>query len=304
MESTLLPINFLKSLPAIQRILLNALMAAQPDNKLIPKLVRGLLGHRTRGRWLNTQENVFILLALDRYFRTYEKITPDFVARAWLGETFAGEHAFRGRTTEQHLMEFPMSFLLNGVPQQNVVLQKTGAGRMYYRVGLKYAPHDTMQRPLDAGFKVSRRYEAVDHPDDVKKVSETEWSIRAGARVKITVRMVVPATRYHVALVDPLPAGLEILNPVLVTTGALPDGRLYAERNWSSWIRFRWFEHENLKADRAEAFKSYLYSGVYQYSYYARATTPGTFFALPPKAEEMYFPETFGRGQTDIVTVK
>ncbi|MBI4748315.1 MAG: hypothetical protein HY774_07480 [Acidobacteria bacterium] len=285
-------------------ILLNALMAAQPDNKLIPKLVRGLLGHRTRGRWLNTQENVFILLALDHYFRAYEKTTPDFVARAWLGQTFAGEHTFRGRTTEHHLIEVPMPVVLAGPLTQNVVLQKAGAGRMYYRVGLKYAPHDKMQRPLDAGFKVSRRYEAVDHPDDVKQVSETEWSIRAGARVKITVRMVAPATRYHVALVDPLPAGLEILNPVLATTGTLPDGRLYAERSWSSWLRWRWFEHENLKSDRAEVFKSYLYSGVYQYSYYARATTPGTFFALPPKAEEMYFPETFGRGQTDVVTVK
>ncbi|HMZ79782.1 MAG TPA: alpha-2-macroglobulin family protein, partial [Acidobacteriota bacterium] len=285
-------------------ILLNALMAAQPDNPLIPKLVRGLLGHRVRGRWLNTQENVFILLALDQYFRTYEKATPGFIARAWLGQTFAGEHTFRGRTTEQRLIEVPMSVFLAGPLKQDVVLQKTGVGRMYYRVSLKYAPQDKMQRPLDAGFKVSRQYEAVDHPDDVKQVSETEWSIRAGARVKITVRMVAQATRYHVALVDPLPAGLEILNPVLATTGDLPDGRLYAERSWGSWLRWRWFEHENLKSDRAEVFKTYVYPGIYQYSYYAQATTPGTFFALPPKAEEMYFPETFGRGQTDVVTVK
>lgn len=285
-------------------ILLNALMAAQPDNKVIPKLVRGLLGHRTCGRWLNTQENVFILLALDRYFRTYEKATPDFVARAWLGQTFAGEHPFRGRTTEQHLIDVPMSFLLNGASKQNVILEKNGVGRMYYRIGMRYALQDKMQRSLDAGFKISRRYEAVDHPDDVKQVSETEWSIRAGARVKVTVRMVAQATRYHVALVDPLPAGLEILNPALATTGNLADGRLYAERSWNSWIQFRWFDHENLKSDRAEVFRSYLYPGVYQYSYYAQATTPGTFFALPPKAEEMYFPETFGRGQTDIVTIK
>lgn len=35
----------------------------------------------------------------------------------------------------------------------------------------------------------------------------------------------------------------------------------------------------------------------------ARATTPGTFTAGPPKAEEMYSPEVFGRGATDQVVV-
>ena len=66
-------------------VVLEALIADQPANDLIPKIVRGLLAHRTQGRWSSTQENVFVLLALDRYFKTYEKVTPDFVARVWLG---------------------------------------------------------------------------------------------------------------------------------------------------------------------------------------------------------------------------
>ena len=82
-------------------ILLEALIADQPRSDLVPKLVEGLLAHRKAGRWANTQENVFVLLALDRYFQAYEKTTPDFVARAWLGERYAGYHAFRGRTTER-----------------------------------------------------------------------------------------------------------------------------------------------------------------------------------------------------------
>ena len=40
------------------------------------------------------------------------------------------------------------------------------------------------------------------------------------------------------------------------------------------------------------------------YTYVARAKTPGTFVAPPPKAEEMYSPETFGRGQGDRVIVE
>src|SRR4029079_7857966 len=49
-------------------VLLEALIKAQPQNDLVPKLVRGLLDHRVKGAWGSTQENVFILLALDKYF--------------------------------------------------------------------------------------------------------------------------------------------------------------------------------------------------------------------------------------------
>ena len=69
------------------------------------------------------------------------------------------------------------------------------------------------------------------------------------------------------------------------------------------WSR-RWFEHQNLREDRAEAFSSLLWEGVHTYRYVARATTPGTFVVPPPKAEEMYAPETFGRGSTDRVIVE
>ena len=57
-------------------VVLEALIADQPANDLIPKIVRGLLAGRTQGRWSSTQDNVFVLLALDRYFETYEKVTP------------------------------------------------------------------------------------------------------------------------------------------------------------------------------------------------------------------------------------
>ncbi|HEX7722624.1 MAG TPA: Ig-like domain-containing protein [Pyrinomonadaceae bacterium] len=63
------------------------------------------------------------------------------------------------------------------------------------------------------------------------------------------------------------------------------------------WLRPEWFEHQNLRDDRVEAFTSLLWEGVYKYSYVARATTPGQFIVPPAKAEEMYHPETFGKGR-------
>ncbi len=285
-------------------ILLDAMIIDQPASDLIPKLVRGLLSGRTAGRWANTQENVFILMALDRYFNTYESVTPDFVARMWLGETYVGQTEFQGRSTDYRQVDVPMSVLVETTGPQNLTLSKDGAGRLYYRLGLQYAPRDLNLPPADYGFTVERTYEAVDDPADVRRDATGTWFIKAGAKVKIQLTMVAPSRRYHVALVDPLPAGFEPLNPDLAVTGDLPENLDVSPTPYGWWWWGPWYDHQNLRDERAEAFTSLLWDGVYTYTYYARATTPGQFFAPPAKAEEMYAPETFGRSATDRVIVQ
>lgn len=288
-------------------IVLEALVATEPSCDLIPKIVRGLLGHRSAGHWLNTQENVFVLLALDRYFHAFEKQTPDFVARVWLGADYAGEHVFKGRSTARLTFDVPMKRVAEGAKDgvKDLVIDKQGAGRLYYRIGMRYAPRDLHLKPLEAGFAVQRRYEAVDDPADVSRAADGSYTIKAGAMVRVRVTMVAPSRRVHVALVDPLPAGLEALNPALAVQGALPTSNGAGKPSDPFWYwRRPWYEHQNLRDERVEAFTSLLWEGVYEYVWYARATTPGQFVVPPPKAEEMYSPEVFGRGGTDRVTVK
>ncbi len=287
-------------------ILLDALMADNPDSDLIPKLVNGLLAHRVQGRWNNTQENVFVLLALDRYFNTYEAQTPDFVARIWLGESYAGSHAYQGYSTERHETTIPMSYLVDPSVgnSQDLILQKDGTGRLYYRLGLKYAPTDLWLDPLDMGFVVQREYEGVDDPEDVYRDDQGVWHIKAGARVKVKLTMVADNRRYHVALVDPLPAGLEIVNPALAVSQSLPQDPGSPDFKYGWWWWGPWYEHQNMRDERAEAFTSLLWDGVYEYTYIARATTPGKFVVPPAKAEEMYSPEVFGRSGSDWVIVE
>jgi len=287
-------------------VLLDALMADNPDSDLTPKLVSGLLAHRKKGRWGNTQENVFVLLALDRYFNTYETQTPDFVARIWLGETYAGSHAYEGYSTERPETIVPMAYLVDATANetQNLVIQKDGTGRLYYRLGLKYAPTDLWLDPLDMGFVVQRDYESVDDPEDVYRDNDGIWHIRAGARVRVRLKMVADNRRYHVALVDPLPAGLEIVNPALDVSQSIPQDPESPDYSYGWWWWGTWYGHQNMRDERAEAFTTLLWDGVYNYTYIARATTPGKFVVPPAKAEEMYSPEVFGRSGSDWVIVE
>ena len=290
-------------------IVLDALIANAPESDLIPKVVTGLLANKVKGRWDNVQENSFILLALKSYFDTYEAQTPDFVARVWLGDQFAGDHTFQGRETDRATITVPTEKLIEA-GDTDLVLAKDGTGRMYYRIGLRYAPVDLQLEALDRGFVVDRVYEAVDDPADVTRDADGTWHVKAGARVKVTLTMIAESQRTHVALVDPLPAGLESLNPALAVTQNAPaevstDGD-FARSSYAccdGWWG-RWYAHEQLRDDRTEAFTTLLPAGTYTYAYFARATTPGTFVVPPTRAEEMYAPETFGRTASDRMIIE
>ncbi|CAF1615297.1 unnamed protein product [Rotaria sp. Silwood1] len=122
--------------------------------------------------------------------------------------------------------------------------------------------------------------------------------------------MTTTQRRYHIALVDYLPAGCEPLNTKLkgTITGDTESSVSRSKRD-VFFCGFRphstigWPDHENLKDERAEAFRSLLWPGVYEWSYVMRATCAGTFIVPPTKAEEMYSPENFGRCVTEKVII-
>jgi alpha-2-macroglobulin len=282
-------------------LILDSLIANAPKSDLVEKVVAGLLAHKVKGRWNNVQENTFALLAFKRYYDTYESATPNFVARAWVGDKFAGEHAFKGRTTERSNISVPMKALIEG-GNRDLIVAKDGTGRLYYRIGLKYVPADLKLKALDRGFVVDRIYEGVDNKSDVTRDGDGTWKIKAGAKVRVKLTLVAESQRTHVALIDPLPAGLEALNPDLAVTQPV-IGSPQAEPTKRFWWWGNWYDFQQFRDDRSEAFTTFLPAGVYDYSYIARATTPGSFVVPPTRAEEMYAPETFGRTSTDNVVI-
>ena len=117
--------------------------------------------------------------------------------------------------------------------------------------------------------------------------------IKLGARVLVQLEAVNTSRRHAVALVDPLPAGLEAVNTNLATSERAATGSIDAD-----------WEHTEMRDNRSEAFAMHLPEGAHPFSYTARATTPGTFIAAPAKAEEMYSPETFGRSAGTTVVIE
>ena len=273
-------------------LVLEALIKEVPDHALIQKLARGVLDSRKFGRWRSTQENLIALQAMRRFFDTYEKATPNYVGKLWLGTASYAEQSFVGRSTAHGVAQAGWSSLTPGTAHDLVFARDGSAGRLYYRVGIVYAPKQVDLPALDAGFIVRRTYTAADDPSDVIKHADGSYKIKLGAKVVVTIATTNTTTRHGVALVDPMPAGFEAVNTALAT----------AER--AATVDSDYWDHQNLRDNRAEAFTMALAAGTHRYVYTVRATTPGTFIAAPAKAEEMYAPETFGRSTGIKVVVE
>jgi alpha-2-macroglobulin len=271
---------------------LEALIRERPQHAIITKLARGLLDGQHQGRWASTQENLIALQAIRRYFDRFEKTTPSYTGKLWLGDAAYAEQAFVGHSDARASAALGWNALRPGSTQE-VALAKTGAGRMYYRVGVSYAPREANLPALDAGFIVRRSYAAVDDPADVSRLPDGRLKIRLGAKVLVTLEVLNTTRRYQVALVDPLPAGFETVNEALANSERLARPEL--ESRW---------DFTNLRDERSEAFSLQMGEGQHRFSYTVRAKTPGTFVAAPAKAEEMYTPETFGRSTEETVLIE
>ncbi|MCO5552714.1 hypothetical protein L7F22_006231 [Adiantum nelumboides] len=276
-------------------ILLEALLVTEASSALCAKLAKGLQARRKAGKWSSTQENCFVLVALNMYFRVYEKEEPNFTTNVWLGEQWVMSHTYSGRTIDTKQAKVPMPFLLSETKEKNItqlVVQKNGEGRLYFRIGLEYAPRDLQQAAASYGFSVKRTYEGVHSPlhavhDPITKA----WKLKAGEKVRVKLTLGTTVNRYHVALVDFIPAGCEPINPNLERSVARDqDCCIYVKP-----VRSCWMEHVNTRDERVEAFCTVLRAGQYEYSYEVRATCRGEFTMPPAKVEEMYTPENFGR---------
>jgi alpha-2-macroglobulin len=97
------------------------------------------------------------------------------------------------------------------------------------------------------------------------------------------------------ALTDPLPAGLEPLDPAL-STGSMAGCNTCDSASWG-------FDYVRRRDDRIDAFAEQLTPGTHVIRYLLRATTPGSFSAPAAEALPMYSPNRFARSDVGRVQI-
>ncbi len=274
-------------------LILQAMVETQPENSLIPKVVRWLIDRQKNACWRTTQENWYVVDALATYFKVYENEEPNFTAEVRVAGGEFMKELFKGRSLNNVDKALPLSDLQRGVEYPMDFL-KNGPGRLYYTVRMNYYP-STQTRAKEEGISVMKTMERVVLGTD------SVAAIVAGAISKVTLTISTNQARNFIVVDDPVPAGLEIVNTSFQTTGSNLGGQEQNREDWWTWNPFR---HRELYDDKALFFADYLPAGSYTLTYLVRATSYGIFQAPATRAEGMYEPEVFGQTSSKLLRVQ
>ena len=264
-----------------------ALLQALPDHAVVSKLVRGLLEHRLAGRWRNTQENAYGILAVLEYARQFEADNAAFEAESWVNDKVI-LHASFGPQPEGKASGFlSMADILALGKPPTVVLRRQGQGRMYYRLGTEWLPSGDALPARAQGLEVTRVVRTG--------TAQAITSVRAGEALAFDLTISNRTQLNYVVVNVPVPAGLE---PVLENLGKGHQASTLAgaQEHWTSY--------QERRPDRVLLFADTLQPGIHRHTIQLRATTPGSYALPPARAEAMYTPEVYGRSESTQLVVK
>ncbi|WJR75020.1 alpha-2-macroglobulin [Bradyrhizobium sp. NP1] len=219
----------------------------------------------------STQENAWMVLA----------------ARALAKETLALD--LDGQPVKTALYRSYKAEALSGKP---IKITNTGDAPVQAVVSVSGSPV-TPEPAAANGFKIERNYFTLDgKPADISKAKQND-------RFAVVLKITEPKPEYaHIMVSDYLPAGLEIDNPHLVSSGDSGTLDWIEDGEEPENTEFR-DDRFTAAIDRAADSKS-----VFTVAYVVRAVSPGKYVLPQAYVEDMYNPSRYGRTGTGTVEVR
>ncbi|MEK6208484.1 MAG: Ig-like domain-containing protein, partial [Chloroflexota bacterium] len=273
-----------------------AIARIRPDHALVPQTVRWLVIGRGANGWHSSVDRAMGVLALSSYAVSTGELAGDFSYAVELDAKDILSGLVKPNTTPTTATKaVPLSLFKPGTTSFLAFTRDyQRPGRLYYTLDLRYMTPAKGIDALNRGFAVSHQYTLLDAP--TKPIT----SAKLGETVRVTVTVMVQSDHSYVVVEDPLPAGLEPVDARLKNVDPALKNKLdndlaaAAQKQfggdayfapWYRWYYSPWHQVE-LRDDRAVLSTTRLSKGIYEYVYYARATTPGDFFVAPAHAEE------------------
>ncbi|MEM7343857.1 MAG: Ig-like domain-containing protein [Chloroflexota bacterium] len=292
-------------------IIITALSRIQPDNPLLPNAVRWLMSIRENGgHWETTQETAWAIIGLTDWMVTTGELDGEYSWQVVLnGDSLGDGEVGLDNIDETNKLQVEVGDLLadtvNRLAFERNPLGSAvsgSPGNLYYGAYLTYYKPVQEVKALDRGIIVSRQYTLSDDQED-KPISEAA----VGDTIEVKLTLIAPNDLHYVIVEDFLPAGAEGVDTSLATTSVVGEApsisRTDRQNPWGRGYGWWYFSHAELRDEKAVLFATFLPKGTYEYTYQIRASLPGEFNVIPTHAQEMYFPEVFGRGDGGLFTI-
>ena len=294
---------------------LRALLAIDPEHKLVEPVANWLIKNRRGAQWSNTRDTAIVLLALNDYLRVTKEIEADLEYEVVVNGTSIGSKKVKGAEVFNAPERFtvPQSAIRNGNNEIRIV-RKAGKSPVYFAAESEYF---SLEEPIPAAGNevfVKRQYFRLQPvPTLLKGFTYEKVEVRSGDEVESgerieTVLTIESKNNYEYLVFEDLkPAGLEAVDvrsgqgiyarrvrasSVTAATGSPgvePEDN--QRENYTGETRR---VYQELRDRKVALFLDKLPEGFWEIRYEARAEVPGEFHALPVLAHAMYVPEIRG----------
>jgi len=266
--------------------LLRTLQQTSAENPRVQTLVDALVTLGSGNGWGNTNATVSALLALSDYMRASEK--DDNRSEDKRKDSHRIDVLLDGKSHQHSLggQQRMVSLLGRQTDAGHIKLTTADERPLSVRTETRYLPmaDGSQVAPLAQGFAVRREWLkllAADQPLQQQPINEAgqQLQIKIGDIIEEHVEVVNAEDRTYVAIVVPLAAGLEPMNPQLATAPAeaKPHGKLTLKPTYAAYLD-----------DQVAFYFDSLPKGNYHFYFRTRASIEGSFIQPAAYAELMY----------------
>lgn len=238
---------------------------------MIVNAVQKIEQARARTGYTSTQENAWMVMAARAMAKDAGGVSLDVAGSAQKGPLF--------RNVKASELAQPLKVTNTGEGEVQAVLSVSGA--------------PTVAEPAaEKGFKIERLYYTLDGDEsDPKKAKQNQ-------RFVVVLKVTEPQPQFgRVIVADYLPAGFEIDNPRLVSSGDTGTLSWIADAKAPTYSEFR---DDRFSAAFERGPKD---PSVWTVAYVVRAVSPGRYVLPQAYVEDMYRPDRFGRTETGTIEI-
>lgn len=274
-----------------------------PEDEMVDRMLNSLMMTQKSGYWHNTITTAKVLDGVYAYIKGRNLDDTNYTGTAKINgaeimkESFTGVNA-KPKSLALTFADYPVKDLNRetGIPME---FSKEGSGHLYYTVEMKYALPDEMQWARDEGLKI--KYEIRDYETgkliNPENMDSSVINLETGKTYRAVIRLETHRDRNYVALRAPVPAGAEILDSSLATTGSSAEMKI--ESDWGHWLDAKY-----IRDSEVQFFWDDFNTGSTTVEYTFRAARRGVYVLPPVQAECMYEPEVFGRSDGYLSVIK
>ncbi|HWO20378.1 MAG TPA: MG2 domain-containing protein [Kofleriaceae bacterium] len=256
-------------------VVLGTLVDLDPGNAAVKPLVRAVMKQRRTSRYIDTQSNLYSLLALTSYARAAAAQSPSVTVQLGDKELFSGALAGKQRV---RVVTAP-------VPSSGEI-KIAPSGEVHYNVELRYRRKvDALKAQPHASLGLGLEY--------LDEAGKPKTSFQVGDVVQVRLTVTPKDNVSHLIVSSALPAGFEPLNARFATVGPVGDRQ---SRMWGTY--------RELRDDRVDFATEYSWRTNHVYEFMMRATAVGKFTQPPTVAELMYDPEVTSQTAAGVIEIK